>query len=178
MNNFWIKIISLAAIVAGLIIFVKFGMKKLDDEINKPPQTTISDQFRKDNEKFRPSEDELAAQAAANEQRVSVPKKKIEVKADDAKEVAIEPAAPKVYRKLDEIEDIQAQRLLEQAIFHRKQSRLGGMGVKKAVEICREIIEKYPQTIYEEKAKVILGSLPDRFKDRYKVTNDEMIITD
>jgi len=45
---------------------------------------------------------------------------------------------------------------------------------KKGVEICREIINTYPETKYADEARMLLRRVPEHERKRYKVTNEEM----
>ncbi len=78
------------------------------------------------------------------------------------------------YRQLEEEDDIQAQRLYAFALEERKRGRLPGMGFKKMVDTCREIISKYPGTIYEAKAREMLGDIPERFYQMYNIKPEEI----
>jgi hypothetical protein len=45
---------------------------------------------------------------------------------------------------------------------------------RKPVEICRGIIEKYPNTKYAEQARVLLRRVPERFRKNYNLTDAEL----
>ena len=45
---------------------------------------------------------------------------------------------------------------------------------KKGVELCREIITKYPETKYADEARMLLRKVPEHERKRYKITNEEM----
>jgi len=78
------------------------------------------------------------------------------------------------FRQLDETEAIEAERLFEVAIQHRKMGRLGGIGFKQMVDYCRQIIGKFPDSVYAYKARRMLGEVPERFRERYGITEQEV----
>ena len=45
---------------------------------------------------------------------------------------------------------------------------------RNGIKACREIIEKYPNTEYSEKARMLLREVPERYRKRYGITNEEM----
>jgi hypothetical protein len=45
---------------------------------------------------------------------------------------------------------------------------------RKGVEKCRNILEKYPNTKYSEEARMLLRQVPERYRKRYRITNEEM----
>lgn len=79
----------------------------------------------------------------------------------------------KQYRQLTPEEEVQAQRILQKAqMFRGSHTRLGQS--RRVVEACREVIEKYPGTIYEEQAKEILRSVPERHRKKLGITEEEI----
>ncbi|MCF7956133.1 MAG: hypothetical protein K9M75_10050 [Phycisphaerae bacterium] len=45
---------------------------------------------------------------------------------------------------------------------------------KRGIEMCRELIANYPNTKYSEGARMLLREVPERFRERYGITNEEM----
>ena len=156
MSTFWTKII----ILGGLIVTIVIGMNYFAGKKSEPQEhKTIYDVWEEDDEKLRAMPEQTIQQQS---QQTYVEEQKLV------------PVLPKEFRKLDEIDEMQVQRLYEQAIFRRKELRLGGMGAKSAIEFCREIISKYPGTIWEYKARELLSDIPQRFLERYSVTAEEI----
>ena len=52
--------------------------------------------------------------------------------------------------------------------------RKTGMSSKIGVDLCREIITKYPETEYADEARKLLRKVPERDRKRLKITNEEM----
>lgn len=70
------------------------------------------------------------------------------------------------------VDDIRAQKLLDIAIMDFK--RMGMTTYRKGVEACRKILAEYPNTTQAVQAREMLRGLPDRIKDRYDVTDEEL----
>jgi len=49
-----------------------------------------------------------------------------------------------------------------------------GLSFKQAIDYCREIIQRYPNTKYAEKSRELLRQTPERFRKRWHVTDEEM----
>ncbi len=69
-----------------------------------------------------------------------------------------------------------AEQLFEMALAQRKMGRLPGVGYGQMVQYCRMIIERYPLSEYAYKARRMLGEVPKRYWDRYKITEKEVWI--
>lgn len=153
MNTVWLKIAALAVVIIGLIITVNYfkssGPKSGSSLL--PPQKSYQDVIAEDDKRLRPKEDEQSGQAVQ-------PGK---------------PAEPN-YRKLDEEQKIEAERLFEMALTQRKMARLPGMSYKQMVDYCRELIEKFPDTVYAAKAREMLGEVPERKRQLYNITDEEI----
>jgi hypothetical protein len=73
------------------------------------------------------------------------------------------------------VEDFQAQKLLTyaQGLFipaGRKKFITSKMGV----DLCRQIINEYPNTTYSDEARKLLRTVPPNEQKRYNITNEEM----
>ena len=78
------------------------------------------------------------------------------------------------FRELTEEEQVEAERLLEWAIQTRKMGRLPAISYKQTIDTCRQIIKQFPGTEYEFKAKRILADIPEQYRSRYNVTEEEI----
>ncbi len=133
MNTFWLKIMGLAVLALAVIIAISFFMPADDSESPQPeePQKTFYDQAEEDRQKFLIDPQALdsqtqtppAEQAPPTENQApvqTVPK-------------AIEPpkpAQPKLFyfKELDEIDQIEASKLLNVAVPGRSIGRLPTTG--------------------------------------------------
>jgi len=151
MNTFWLKIIGLAVVVVGVIILISVFSSSTDSG-PKEPQKTVYDQWEEDDKRLRAE--------------------------PQYKEPPATPAAPPKpeFKKLNEIEEIQAQRLFEAAMTERKMGRLPGvkLGYKNMVDHCREIIRRWPDSEYAFNAKRLLADIPERYHKMYNITKEEI----
>jgi len=151
MNTFWLKAAAGVVIVVGLIMLV--NVFKSSSSQQKPKTTEAEPNTYSD----------IVAQ---DDKRLRAEPKTLE---------RYEPN-PADFKELSDEERVDAEKLFEMALFHRKEGRLPGMssGYKLMVDYCRQIIQKYPDSEYAFKARRMLGTLPARFKERYKVTDEEI----
>lgn len=66
-----------------------------------------------------------------------------------------------------------AGKLLENAKLFVKMSKRVTTP-RRGVDMCRELIAKYPNTKYSEAARVLLRDVPERYRKKYGITNEEM----
>ncbi len=166
MNTFWLKVAGFAVVVIGLIILVsKFSPSKPEPEpkLEAKPKT-FYDVIEEDDKRLR-------AEPVAEQ-----PKKTEQIPVTSRRPRVEEPAEPvkRQFKKLSEIDDIEAERLFNVAIQSRKMGRLPGPGYKLMVDTCRQIIEKYPDSIWAFKAKRMLADIPERYRERYHITDEEI----
>ena len=45
---------------------------------------------------------------------------------------------------------------------------------KQGIEKCREVIKSYPDTKYADQGRQLLRKVPERYRERYNITNEEM----
>ncbi|MCK4914404.1 MAG: hypothetical protein KAS69_07425 [Planctomycetes bacterium] len=146
MNTFWLKILLVMVAVAGLFILVNIF---------------------------------LPAEKAENEQvQVEQPEQKTFYTAteQDDKRLRAEPNADDLeiqFKKLSLEDEVQADKLFEMALFHRKSGRLPVMGYGRMVDYCRQLIEKYPDSVYAFKARRMLSDIPQKYRKLYKITSEE-----
>lgn len=81
------------------------------------------------------------------------------------------------FKPLEEIEDIEAQRILPMATVGRSIGRLPVTHFKLMVDGCRLILRKWPDSSYAFRAKQMLEEMPERFWRNYKVTEQELDIS-
>ena len=165
MNTFGLKIAGLAVAAVGVIVLVSFFLPETEPEPEPQPKT-FYDVVAEDDRRLR-AEPELTGPP-----ETSPPAQPTNEPAPQTRPVA--PSKP-VFKKLSEIEEIQAQRLFEMAMTERKMGRLPGvrLGYKKMVDHCREIIRKWPDSEYAFKAKRMLAEIPQRYHKMYNITKEE-----
>jgi len=86
----------------------------------------------------------------------------------------VPPEKPIKFRELEEEEQAGAEQLFEMAMAQRKMARLPGVGYREMVDYCRLIIERYPGSEFEYKARRMLGEVPRDEWERFKITEKEI----
>jgi hypothetical protein len=174
MNTFWLKIAALAiAVVAGIIVIGSFTG---GDSEPKEPETTFYDKAEEDRQRFlaepqglQAKETESVAQQgpAAVESQAVVPV--------PPTPRPVEPPKPTIVycKDLSEIDKIEAERLLNAAVPARSLGRLQ-IGFNLMMQNCRQILRRWPDSWYAYRAKQMIADMPERFRQRYKVTQDEL----
>jgi hypothetical protein len=185
MNTFWLKVA--AAIVGIVVIVVVVGMFTSNNSPPSPrePDKTFYDQAREDKEEFL-AKPEAVESPQQQQQQVSEQSQNMEDKAQAQAEKLVaatkqpapkpaEPPKPKTlyFKPLSEIDQIEAERLLNVAVPGRSIGRLPMTGFNLMVPNCREIIKKWPDSFYAYRAKQMLADMPERFWPRYKITEEE-----
>jgi hypothetical protein len=180
MSTFWLKLMAGAVGIVVIIVIIgtfTSGGSKQPKQLEK----TFYDQADEDKAKYlaepKPVETQ---QPATNTQQPAVnntqtaPAKPAPAPAQQAAPAPQTEPTTLYFKKLSEIDDIEAQRLLNVAVPGRSIGRLPMTGYSLMVPNCREIIKRWPDSWYAYRAKQMLGDLPERYKMRYKVTEEEM----
>jgi hypothetical protein len=175
MNTFWLKIMGLAVLAVGVIIVISVFTSGTDSEPPEPkePQKTFYDQAEEDKQRFlsEPQALDSQTQIPATKQ---APPTEIQTAAQ-AVPPSPKPAQPTLlyFKELGEIEQIEAEKLLNVAVPGRSIGRLPMTGFKLMVDSARTIISKWPDSHFAYRAKLMLADLPERYQMRYKVTEEE-----
>ncbi|PKL47785.1 MAG: hypothetical protein CVV39_05265 [Planctomycetes bacterium HGW-Planctomycetes-1] len=84
------------------------------------------------------------------------------------------PAQPK--NQIDEdFFDPRAETLIEHArAFFKIANRLQHHTYSKPVEMCKTVIKDYPNTKYSEQAGTLMRQVPERFRERFDITDEEL----
>ncbi len=101
------------------------------------------------------------------------------IKQDDAR-LRAEPNVDEtklVFKPLEVEEEVEADRLIEMAIFERKAGRLPVLSYGNMVKYCREVIQRFPGSKQDFQARRILADIPAEYRDQYKITADEIDLT-
>ncbi|MDD5134387.1 MAG: hypothetical protein PHP01_03125, partial [Phycisphaerae bacterium] len=71
--------------------------------------------------------------------------------------------------------DPRAETLLEHAkAFFKIGNRLQYHTYKNPIEICRTVMQEYPNTKYAVEAQILLRQVPERFRKQYNLTDEEL----
>jgi hypothetical protein len=151
MNTVWLKIAAaIVVVVVAIVLFSKIANHKSGPA---QPDKTLGDAWREDEKRLR-AEPNLPVQPTTGQKAMTAEQPK--------------------FKELTEDEKAGAEQLFELAITQRKMGRLPGMHYGAMVQYCRQIIERYPGSEYAYKAKRILADIPERERQRYSITDDEI----
>lgn len=176
MNTFWLKIAGAGVAVLVLIVLINAFSSSEPEPQPIQQEQGFSHQVEIDKKKFLTGpapvdparQNEQTAQQADPNQPV---KTIIEIP---------KPPEPVTlyFVQLSEIDDIEAERLLNVAVPGRSIGRLPMTGYKlMMVDNCRRIISRWPESWYAYRAKQMLADLPPRFWSRYKITKEEVDVS-
>ncbi len=177
MDTFWLKIVGFAVLVVGVIVLVGFLTSG-----TKEPEKTFYDQVEEDKQKFlaepQPLEEQEKTQVPEQKQDVEI-REVAEPVPPSQKQVQVEKPKPTVlyFKPLSEIEQVEAEKLLNVAVPGRSIGRLPMTGFSLMVPNCRQIIKRWPESRYAYQAKRLLADLPPRYQTRYKVTKEEIDVS-
>ena len=173
MNTFWLKIAGIAILVV-VIIFVISSFTGQDKP--KPEPRTFYDQAEEDKENFlaKPQPVNEHVQKPTRPTKDETPAEPVRPPAEQTK-----PEEPTrlYFKPLSEIDEIEAERLLNVAVPGRSIGRLPMTSFKLMVDTCRQIITKWPDSWYAYQAKRMLVDMPPRFRPRYKITDEELDVS-
>jgi hypothetical protein len=73
-------------------------------------------------------------------------------------------------------EEYRAQKLIETAKGFMKSGYTMGQftGYRRGIDMCREVLEKWPNSKYADQARDLLNQIPERYHKRYKITPEEL----
>ena len=174
MNTFWLKIAGGAIAVLALIILINVFSSS---EPEPPPieEKGFSQQVETDRKRFL-AKPELVDPTIQNAQTTKQADPNQPVKT--IIEIPKPPEPVTLYFvELSEIDEIEAERLLNVAVPGRSIGRLPMTGFKLMVDNCRMTISRWPESWYAYRAKQMLADMPERFWSRYKVTREEVDVS-
>jgi hypothetical protein len=188
MNTFWLKIAALVIIIVAAIVLISvFSSSERPEPLQVPtaaepvgkPAKNFYEQVDKDIEKFSspPKSPEQPEKKPAEEPV----KQQAQEQNQPAGNKPVHPAAKPVqlyFKPLSEIDKVEAERLLNVAVSGRSLGRLPQTGFQLMVQTCRQIIGKWPDSWYAYNAKRMLIDMPVRFRERYKITQEELDISE
>jgi hypothetical protein len=175
MDTFWLKIVGFAVLVVGVIVLIGFLTSG-----TKEPEKTFYDQVEEDKQKFlaEPQPLEVQEKTQVPEQKQDAEIKEVAEPVPPAQKQVEQPKPTVLYFKpLSEIEQVEAEKLLNVAVPGRSIGRLPMTGFSLMVPNCRQIIKRWPESRYAYQAKRLLADLPPRYQTRYRVTKEEIDVS-
>ena len=176
--NTWLKIAIWIAVV--LIVIIVIG-KFLPSNRPAQPEKTYYDVIKEDDARLR-------AEPNIKETVKAVPMSRVRPIAPanqpgqqvNPQQIKITPAVDKTqlkFKTLEIEEEVEAQKLFEMALTSRKIGRLPVLTYGNMVNYCREIIQRFPGSEYDFKARRMLADIPEEYRSQYKITTDEIDLT-
>ncbi|MDH4203043.1 MAG: hypothetical protein OEV87_09120 [Phycisphaerae bacterium] len=106
----------------------------------------------------------------------SDPNEPVKVKKKGKKKRSAEPRAEFGDFPTQSIEEgVRADKLLQSAQMHIEESRKIHMkNPKQGIEDARKVLSEFPNTEYAERARELLRRVPDRWKKRHNITDEEL----
>jgi hypothetical protein len=185
MNTFWLKIavLVIVVVVAIVLIGVFYPSEKPQplpeptaaEPVNKPAKT-FYEQVDKDREKFS-AKPQVAVKEQVQEQNQPAGS---QTSPQPVQPPVVKPPAQPTqlyFKPLSEIDKVEAERLLNVAVSGRSLGRLPQTGFQLMVQTCRQIISKWPDSWYAYNAQKMLIDMPERFRERYKITQEELDVS-
>jgi type IV secretory pathway VirB10-like protein len=162
MNTFWLKVAGVIVLIVALVVVISrfSGSKEGQKAQPGPKEKTVGDVWRADDKRLR-AEPNKPAQPPSGQQAAGG-------------QAATEQPKPMQFKALTEEEQAGAEQLFELAITQRKMARLPGMSYGLMVNYCRDIIQKYPGSEFDYKARRMLGEVPRDHWERFKITEEEI----
>jgi type IV secretory pathway VirB10-like protein len=162
--NIWFKIAIVIAVVVVLIVLVG---KFLPSGQKSPPQPekTYYDVIREDDKRLRAEpniKDAIASKPPAPVQPAQ------QNEAQPVAEVKLK------FNELSQEEQVDAERLFEMALTSRKMGRLPVITYGQMVDYCRQIIQRFPGSEFDFKARRMLADIPEQYRSQYKITPEEI----
>jgi hypothetical protein len=205
MNTFWLKVAAIVVVIVAVIVLIAIFTSseksppaveqsvmtsQAEEPASQAEEKTFGDMVERDREKFlaepQPLE-EIAEEPeeAPAEQPVREQNQPKVTQLPSARSTGVEPNVVKpkpqptklYFAPLSEIDSIEAERLLNVAVPGRSIGRLPMTGYKLMVDTCRQIISKWPDSWYAYRAQQMLIDMPERFRGRYNITQEELDIS-
>ena len=170
MNTLWLKIAGgVLAVVVLIIVIALLSTPKPEPQPEPQPQG-FSGQVQKDRNKFLAKPQPVNS----NPQTIQNPNQTPTTIAPTPQQTQ---PVTLYFVELPEIDKIEAERLLNVAVPGRSIGRLPMTGYKLAVDTCRQIIRRWPNSYYAYQARRVLGDIPQHYWERYKITPKEVDTT-
>jgi len=168
MNTFWLKIMGFALLVVG--VFVLIGILTSS---SKGPDKTIYDQWEQDDKKLLAEPEYKEPPAPTTPMQQPAPTQQAQPSSQAAPAQPVEQPKPQ-FKELEMEDEFEAQKLWTWVENQRKMGRLPVMGYGQMVKSCRDIIKRWPESKYAFFAKRALADLPERYREMYNITKEEI----
>jgi hypothetical protein len=165
MNTFWLKIAVLVVVVlVGIILIGNFFSSEIDKATDLEAAA----------ERVEAAEAKLQAQLEDAENQVEQKNQQQDSTATPTKTTSLPTRPPQTVPDDDDmVSSIEAERLYNMALTQYKIGRKI-LSFKKMVDYCRELFERFPDSPEAAKARVLMRNMPERYRELYNVTDEEL----
>ena len=182
MNTFWPKIAG-GLVVVVIIVVASSYISGCSSEPNEPDDgpTSFEDVKERDRQFLEMPEPHV--------EQPDVQEPETEPETPESEVVAeLEPAGKYVlpstitertvlyFKNLDEIDEIEAERIFNAAAPGRSIGRLQ-VGYTMLMEGAEQILNKWPDSVYAFRIKQLLEDVPERYWERYDITEEKLDIS-
>jgi hypothetical protein len=191
MNTLWLKIASGVIGILILIVLVSMFMPGGDNETEPPTTNRTPDKEDSTNKSYRDQVREDKDYLSVNDEDVPDNPEDYTPPAEEPPHtgntdsptpqeapplpVTPQPTEVTIYVKvLSDSEKLEAEKQLNYAIDMFGVGRLPTTSFKQAIDPARRILDRWPDSIYAFKAKLLLAKVPERYQQRFRVTSAEM----
>ena len=168
MDTIWLKIVGFAVLVVGVIVLIGFLTSG-----TKEPEKTIYDQWEQDDKELLAEPEYKEPPAPTTPVQQPAPTPSVQPSTQVAPAQPAEQPKPQ-FKELEMEDEIEAQKLWIWIENQRKMGRLPVMGYGQMVKGCRDIIQRWPESKYAFYAKRALADLPERYREMYNITKEEI----
>ena len=165
MNTLWLKIAVLAVVVlVGIILVSNFFSSEIDKATDLEAAT----------ERAEAAETKLQDQLEEAQTQVEQKKEQQDSRPTPPKISSLPTRPPQTVPDDDDIvASVEAERLYNMALTQYKIGRKL-LTFKKMVDTCRELFKRYPNSPEAAKARVLMRNMPERYRELYNVTDEEL----
>jgi hypothetical protein len=168
MDTFWLKIVGFAVLVVVAIVLI--GLLASG---TKEPEKTIYDQWEQDDKELLAEPQFKEPPAPSSPVQQPAPTQAVQPSRQVAPALPTEQPKPQ-FKELEMEDEFEAQKLWIWVENQRKMGRLPVMGYGQMVKGCRDIIQRWPESKYAFFAKRALADLPERYREMYNITKEEI----
>jgi TolA-binding protein len=93
-----------------------------------------------------------------------------------AEETFVQADEPQISGADAETESVneEAAQKIKFANQYMEMAQKGLISYSQAVAVCRDVIKKYPDTVYQQQARALLGIVPAEERSQYNITDEEL----
>lgn len=159
MDTFWLKVAGLLVLIVAVIVGVLMILPANDGKPAQPDKT-----FQQMVEK-----DKTTINAEPNAADLTPTLKQAEAPAIQPKEAPAPKPVIFYFTKLDEVGRLDAEEIFATIPSFKSIGRLPMLGYHTMMQSCLQLMQRYPGSIYDYKARRALAQIPKQYWSRYRI---------